>query len=228
MSVSVILPFQAGAPLRARALDFTRRWWAEHHPDWQVGVGEQPEGELWSKGVAVRIGLEQTDADVLVLADSDSIVANAADAVARIEAGAPWVVPHQMVHRLTNAATERVIETGELAMGPWERHPYVGCWGGGIVVISRAGYVEVGGFDPAFRLHGHEDLCFGWCATTLLGEPARLTAPLIHLYHERAPQGGQQRPPGIVGDYRRARRDPEAMAALVAPNRAALEALTRR
>lgn len=224
-SVDVIVPWlDSGCEHRRRALSFCVWWWRQHHPDWRVIVGELAEGP-WSKGDAVGGALTQSTADVLVIADGDSLVANAADAVRRIERGAPWVVPHERAHYLTETATARVVETGDLTLGPCARRPYESCRGGGVVVIPRDAYVEAGGFDPRFRGHGHEDMCFGWAAKLLVGEAERLNAPLVHLWHPPAKPGGRLREPGLIDRYRRARRDPDAMRTLTEPNRATLRGI---
>lgn len=221
-SVAVLVPWMdTGCEWRRRALSFSVWWWKMRHPDWEVIVGEQTSG-VWSKGEAVAAGLARTRADVLVIPDADSLVSNAADAVRRIERGAPWVVPHGAVYRLNEKATREVLASGELRLGPLARSTYQGCRGGGVVVIPREGYIGVGGFDPRFRGHGWEDECFGWAADLLLGEATRLRAPLVHLWHPPAAPGGRARERGVIDQYRHARRERSAMRAVVAPNAATL------
>lgn len=111
----------------------TARYAAEF-PDWQVCVGSYEE-PVWVKAKAIERALEQTDSDILILADADVWTDGIGEAVDAVRAGEPYAIPHHRVWRLTEEATENV-----LAGRPDDRTvqiPYPGVAGGGIMVTTR-------------------------------------------------------------------------------------------
>jgi hypothetical protein len=123
MATAVLIPYRAGCEHRARALDHVTGLYAEHYPDWPVILGHCDEGP-WVKALAIWDALSRTDADVLVVADADVWSERIADAVAAVEQGARWAIPHWLVKRLAEDGSE-------------QERPYPGIEGGGIVVLPR-------------------------------------------------------------------------------------------
>ena len=119
---------------------------------------------------------------MLVVADADCLT-DIGPAVEAVEAGASWAVPHLMVHRLDQAATEAVYAGADpsATTGRTQR-PYKGFAGGGVVAISRVVYGQVP-LDPRFEGWGGEDSSWAMALTTLAGPPVRFDADLFHLYH---------------------------------------------
>jgi N-terminal domain of galactosyltransferase len=176
----------------------------------------------WSKGQALADAATRAAHGVLVLADADSIVPadTLTDAVARVAAGAPWVMPHRKVYRLSEAHTARVYAGAAPEPRDTCRAPYAGVTGGGITVLSRATWDTVGGIDPRFVGWGGEDIAFGWALETLCGPGVHLAAPLFHLWHTQEFQGqhrrGSPESEALAGRYRDARGRPDKMRALIA------------
>lgn len=179
MTVSVLIPFSSDEPWRIKARDHVAGWYAGH--DWEVveGACEPP----WRKAVAVAHAARCSTGDVLVVADADCLCLGVAPAVDTIVGGAAWAVPHLMVHRLDQAATEAVYAGADPAAttGRTQR-PYKGFAGGGIVVIRRD-VLEAVPLDPRFEGWGGEDSSWAMALTTLVGPPVRLKADLFHLWH---------------------------------------------
>lgn len=216
MTVSVIVPYRSGCEWRARAWDYVRRRYQQHHPEWDLIEGSC-EGE-WSKGAAVADALGHTDSSVLVLADADSYTdpATMRQAVDRVhETG--WVVPHFKVFRLGIHGTNRVYRGDPVHFGHTIRAAYVGLPGGGITVITRDAYEAVGGIDPRFLGWGGEDISFGWALDALIGPPLRLEGDLWHLWHPHpAPRlRGSPESEALVARYTAARGEPLQMQALI-------------
>lgn len=221
LEVAVVIPFDpAGDEARARAFEFVRGHYAARHPTWRIVAGAGDSGEVWSKGAAVAGLLEQTSAELLVIADADSFIADhatLAEAVHLVAVrNATWVVPHVKVHRLTEAATLEVYAGRRPRLGKTVRPPYVGLIGGGILVIRRTDFLRAGGFDPRFLGWGGEDQSLGWALETLVGWPTRLEGTLVHLWHPHpAPDlRGSEASEALVAEYRAARGRPRLMAAL--------------
>jgi glycosyltransferase involved in cell wall biosynthesis len=185
MGASVVVPV-GGDEDEWRRL--ARTWvvdrYATLHPDWELieGCCARP----WSKGAALADGVNRATGDILVLADADSYVPvdTLERAVGIVEADPrKWVVPHGNVYRLKQDETLRVYDGAEAQRRQVVRPRYTGLPGGGIVVLSREVWDEVGGVDPRFQGWGGEDLTFGWVLCVLVGWYERLGANLFHLWH---------------------------------------------
>lgn len=191
MNVSVVIPYRAAGDIdRIDALDFVVAYFQRNFPGYELVLGECPTEE-WSKGAAVNQGVARAHGEILVLNDADSIVRpeGIKEAVALIEGGKRWIVPHDHVLRLTEAATKIAYEK---PMAEWPRdmasrvvrYPYMGPAGGGINVMTREAFDTVNGMDPRFLGWGGEDICFAKALTTMGIHHWRLTGhPLWHLYH---------------------------------------------
>lgn len=166
---------------RRRALAWVRQQHAGH--TWPVIIGLHDQGS-WCKALAVADALSQTDADVLVICDADVWSDNLAPAVASVMDGAAWALPHRSVHRLTEAATTRLLDGEDWHHLDLAEAPYGGTIGGGITVIRRDLYDECP-LDPRFTGWGGEDECHGIAVRALYGAPWRPVAhsPLLHLWH---------------------------------------------
>jgi hypothetical protein len=216
VTVSVVVPWRSDHGPRAVVWAYVSAWWREHHPDWQLLVGEQPDGGPWCKAAAVAAALPSATGEVLVVADADVICDGVATAMGAITVppDAPaWAVPHRRVYRLTAAATTVVLaggpmpDPGTAAARAAGRRPepagveasYTGVAGGGIVVLPRDLYEAVP-LDPRFVGWGQEDESWAWALTVLAGKPWRGTADLWHLWHPPVPIGDGGRMTRAVGN----------------------------
>lgn len=223
----LVTPYRFTARGRNTAAGFMEAWYGEQH-NLRTFYGDC-EGE-WSKGAALDAALQNANplATGLIIADADVLVAPAAlaRACAEVEHGAPWAMPHSMVHRLSRASTMRIY-AGRVVMPPeqggiaLERPPHHAPVGGGIVVVPRAHYELVRGIDPRFIGWGGEDISFGRALDTLCGPGFRGDAPMWHLWHEpdptrlrggRALRGNEE----LAAQYLAAWGDPDAMRAVLA------------
>lgn len=227
MSTGVVVPLLLTDTYRQRAWDHVQARMTQD--GWPILEGQYP-GDVWCKAVAVEVALQRyapAPDDVLVIMDADVVLDLQAvrGAVDAVESGtAEWAIPHTYVHRLTDRATTRYLQTGELPEHPeLTRWPYVGVEGGGAVVLRRRTYEAVP-LDAGFLGWGEEDVCWGIALRTLYGEPWRDGAALIHLWHPHAVGERIARSPRWESDtlrrrYMAARDDPARMAQLVAQAR---------
>lgn len=228
MRVQVIVPFRGGCPYRERAWGWVREHYTEGHPDWKVVEALAPEGE-WCKALAVNPAVEASGADIIVQGDADCWTDGLGDAVAAVEAGAGWSIPHLKVHRLSEMGTAAVLDEGkdwrEIVGGPhlkgdryYDQRPYPGVFGGGFVVASRGVLREVS-VDPRFLGWGNEDESHAMALTALFGKPWRGTADLVHCWHPPADRltrrRGSRESWALRQRYSAARRDPDAIRALL-------------
>lgn len=178
--VRVVVPWaDPGCPYRRRAWQFLSRQY--RHPIVEAPAPAVP----WVKADAVNPAVAATRADIVVVADADVWPTGLARAIQAVEGGAPWVVPHRGVFRLTEGATRTYIDRrGLVEVGalPLDRPAYLGMVGGGAIVARRDVLVDVP-LDRRFVGWGQEDESWGAALETLHGPPVRIKRPLVHLWH---------------------------------------------
>ena len=183
MSVEVIVPWRGGCPHRDRALAWVLGRWLDLGFD--ATVAEAGDGP-WCKAAAVNPAVERSSADVVVVADADAWCTAVGAALDAVEGGAPWAIPHRLVWRLDEAASDEVIsgalDLGRLWMAHTEEVPYTGVAAGGLLVAGRDVLLDVP-LDARFVGWGGEDHAWGYALSTLYGQPWRGRAPLWHLWH---------------------------------------------
>jgi hypothetical protein len=232
MTVAVLIPWQAGCPHRAAALDWTLTRLEHAHPDWTVhlGDGATPDGFSRTRGL-LHAAAQAPDADRYVCMDGD---VGGADLLAAFEAmeRTGWAIPHRLIHRLSRAATRQLLDTPELDWktlplsddNPQDARPYVGHAAGTLVVLSRTAF-ELAPPDPRFVGWGSEDDAWAIALRTLVGQPWRGTDDLVHLWHPPQPREtrivGNRANLALKRRYMAARRNPAAMRVLLDETRVA-------
>lgn len=220
MNVSVLVPYRPDDPGRVAPWAYVRNHYREHHPDWQICVGNC-DGP-WSKGRAVDHAAQQADHGLLVIADADSFTEpDLLTALAnRVVTERSWAVAHHLVRRLDPADTERALTTGRLVTTNCSTRTRV-VPGGGITILTRQAYDTVGGIDPRFEGWGAEDISFGWALDCLTGPHLQGTGTLWHLWHPPVTIGRRMPPAAyeLNNRYRAVRHDPDGMRALIGEHR---------
>lgn len=218
--VSLLVPFDPDASIRARNWLWLRRRWETLHPNVEIVEGHHT-SPVWVKAEAVADAASRARGDVLIVADADVFTDQAAieEALALVT-HERWVVPHTRVCRLSEVATANYLADSDLDLMslPIEpgRRPYTGLAGGGIVVLTRDAYQRCP-MDDRFQGWGEEDFSWGWALDTLIGPHLRLPADLWHLWHPRQPNHRCPAPASkaLSERYRNARGAPRLMQALV-------------
>lgn len=216
MRVVVAVPYRPHPDLDP-LWDVLSDWWAEHHPAWPLTVADST-GD-WSRAEAVNTALDQAW-DVAVIADV--CVWQRPGALRRSVAATAEVggmaVPYEVCVRLNAEGTEVFLDAGGFGnfIG-WHtnrvedvRQPH-----GGLTVIDRATWNIVGGMDPRFRVWGGEDDAL-YLSAKALSKVRRRDGVLWQLHHPSMPRDPNQAPQLLAQRYRVARRDPDAIRALIA------------
>jgi len=215
--VAVVVPWRGGCSHREHAWEWVRAFYAERYSGWELIEARAPEGP-WCKAAAVNPEVEATAVEIVIIADADVWCDGIPEAVAAVDAGAPFAIPHLKVHRLTKEGTEAVLAGGSWRGQSLVQPPYEGFEGGGIVV-SRREVLERVPLDCRFVNWGQEDECHAMALRTLVGVPWRGKAPLVHLWHPPQPRASRRRGSKESWELRRryvaARKDPIAMAELL-------------
>lgn len=176
---SVLVPFWPSDPHRVNAWRWVRTQYESL--GWQVVEGT---ATPWSKAAAIADALDRADHDTLIIADADCWVPNVAEAVTQLDRH-PWVIPHDLVLRLTQTATADLLAGGlrQPSASDLDNPPYHGTRGGGVVAIHRDTYRDIP-MDPRFGDRwGGDDHAWGIALHKLAGRPWIGQADLLHLWH---------------------------------------------
>lgn len=222
MTTSILVPYRAGEEWRDRAWAYNRARWEQMDVEVVVadpGPGRHP-GEF-NHPAAINDAARRSSGVVLVVADADTAFHPGwvAAAAAMVRAGVPWVLPRHYV-KVDRASTERILAGGSL-------DGYTADWVGdgiswsGLVVVPRAGFEAVGGYDERWAWWGADDVAFAMSMLTLWGPVERLEGEAIHLWHptpidETYGHDHFQESRRLMERYVAAEGDPVAMRALIA------------
>lgn len=142
---------------------------------------------MWCKAAAVADALGRVTAEVYAIVDADVWCDRVVDAIAAVTSGTVDVaVPHTLVRRLSETATETLRATGVFD-GPLDQAPYRGVFGGGMTVVTAEVYDRVP-LDHRFVGWGQEDEAWGVALTALAGRATRFDGMLWHLWHPPQPR----------------------------------------
>lgn len=216
--ITALIPWRPGCPHRERALA-----WVRSQLPWESRLAEDLAPETgWSKGAAIAAAANACDpGTILIVHDADVWTDGIHNAVAAVQDGATWAVPHRGVFRLTEAATSAAVTNRPTNVHDLElaERPYLGIIGGGIVVIPRELLLACP-IDPRFIGWGGEDEAWGLALRTMLGPPVRIKQPLTHLWHPPQPRVSRRRGSDantrLLRRYVNAADNPDAMARLLA------------
>lgn len=113
---------------------------------------------------------------------ADFVMVDTASILRAVESDHHYVFGFDQVSTLNGAATEIVHRHGPRSF-PRSPLPF-----GGINVVSRAMWDDVGGFDERFIGWGHEDRAFVHAVETLWGPRVRVPGHMLNLWHPKRRQ----------------------------------------
>lgn len=225
MRAVILIAWRPGGDDRRRQLwDWTRAFLEEI--GWPIVTADAP-GEVFSRARALNVAARAAGKwDVALIGDADTV--QDVDAAHRTLARTPevgLVIPWTHRIKLSQEGTLKLVRGGPGAVTYHDRDPRdtTAPWGGGAtLMVSRAAFQAVGGFDERFEGYGNEDLAFHAAVETLVvGAGAPHEAGLVwHLWHRPARMVGTKRaatrPNRELWDrYKAVRWNPEGMRALL-------------
>lgn len=179
MKFAVIIPWaDTGCMHRYRAFEFVRKRCQKLNPD-EVIIAEG-NSKAWNKGKVVNQAVMNTDADVLLILDADVCLNwKAVKRHIRLVKRGTIISPCRAIRRLNIEQTNNIL-TGGRVRGSTATDMVFHLVGGAFM-ITRADFIEVGGFDERYEGWGWEDtdlahrLIHKQCIT--------VECDAIHLYH---------------------------------------------
>lgn len=195
MTTVMVVPRRADGGRRDVLWRFVRDWWTEQVPDLKIVEGHHNEGPF-NRSAAINLAAGDAEPwDVLVVADAD-VVADPAQLTAAIDRARET---GRCTLAYTHYAALRQPMTDQALAG------YDGDWSRGVqlkmtshasslVVVPRALWEQVHGFDERFVGWGHEDLAFIDTCRVLGGGIERVPGTVWHLWHEESPERNPRSP----------------------------------
>jgi hypothetical protein len=158
----------------------------------------------FNRAAAINQASRATGWDVAVIADADTYLdPKGVIRAVRAAQAHRLVVTHHVWRNVTEKATVAMLAAGTLDFAPicdQARHGSSAV--SGIIVVTRALWEMVEGFDEGFTSYGLEDLAFARACELATGEILREAGTALHLNHPRSRR--------VVGDglgrYRRYQR----------------------
>lgn len=203
MSLDVLIPWGGDIddPWRTRAFWWVRNRYRTLLPEATIIVGTSAQTPF-NRSEARNNAFRASDADILLVADADTVVQPDAirGAVRLIGNGAPWVIPYREqagYYSLSRNATTRILDLDPGSDIPepsdpddWE-HKHASpadplpSWAG-LLVLPRKAWEAVGGYDEAFLGWGYEDVAFRAALDRRVGPHRRVqNSYALHLWHAR-------------------------------------------
>ena len=217
----MIVPWKPGCPYREASWRHIQQWFKDNAPDsWQI-IEAQYDGHPFNKAQAVRDGFAKSFGKIIIVHDSDLFCEGLFEAVERVKGRNQWAIPHTLVYRFTEDASQQILDGTNWHEVKDQTHekPYKGVIGGGIVVLKRELFERCPP-DVRFVGWGGEDEAWGYALQLVSNQAAaRGRHPIIHLWHP--PQERMTRAYGsleskqLIDRYRSAARRRQAMINLV-------------
>lgn len=220
--ISILIPFRADYGHRDRLADWNVRRWKALLPDAEIIFGAD-DSEVFNRGRARNLAFMESSGDPVIFADADTAAQrdDVLEAIHLVQHGAPWVLPYTVYYNTCESDTELLLaqDPGVHLQEPteWEHRLLTAV--SGVIVMSRAAFWAVNGYDEDFAGWGWEDNSFCHAMDTLVGPHERLPGYVLHLWHPIAPDGAFNSPTieqnrALFRKYEVARGSPKRMAAL--------------
>lgn len=178
MDTTIIIPFYGDDEWREKVMWWVHAYYLAQGFEVEIGVSSRR-----SKAEAVNNGVSFATGDKLAIIDADTVIT--AKQLSQGLLQGEWVVPYNRCLNLTQEATEGLLDYEDLPFDllPIEGERHKHNYAGGVNIISRRLFDEVGGFDPRYEGWGGEDESFGRAVDTMFQPAVFVPGDVYHLWH---------------------------------------------
>ncbi len=192
LNVSILMPYAYADDARARSFQWNVRRWNLMLPKAEL-VLDAPDlvgdPQHFNRPQAINRAAMRAHGDVFLVADADTTIEPVTlRAVLEVVESGCWTLPKRYV-RLSQTTSNRWLVNMPHAGPPanWEmdldqEYPFPNS---GVVVMPRAAFDAVGGYDERFKNWGGDDDAMRAAMETLWAPPTRIGIA-YHLWHPRA------------------------------------------
>ena len=187
--VAVLVPRRPDGGRRDELWAFCEAWWRSEHPDLEIIEGHHTQGRF-NRSAALNSAAARTDADILIAADGDVIVppTHLEEAIKIAAETGRAVLPygHGGYTPLNATMTDKVLAGYD---GRWDTPQGVSRGDASpnhvssCVVVPRALWERVGGYDERVSGWGPEDRLFHLTLRVLGGGVGHVPGQVFHLHH---------------------------------------------
>lgn len=185
--VSVLIPWRPLVEARERLRLWVEQRWHLFAPDAEICYGQGPEYGPFNRSAALNEAFQKSSGSVVIVADADTSFDydSVSVAIEVAEAASRWVLPYDVYYNLLPLETSVM-----LTQPPSSKFREPAKWQhrltdsvSGVVVVPRAAFEAVGGFDERFRNWGGEDRAFAASLDVLWSPMYRVPGAVMHLWH---------------------------------------------
>ena len=200
--ISLLVPFRTDNGRREQTWNWLQRYWYHELPGAEIVIGTDTH-PAFSKTSAVNDAASRATGDIFVILDADcyipgDVILSCANTIreSRIANQHLWYMPYRSFYRLTDAASQVVINSDptlpprffaaspSLAATQNQVGSVNGHWFGALIqLMPREAFESTGGMDTRFHGWGGEDVAFMHAVDTIYGKHKTTNNGVIHLWH---------------------------------------------
>jgi glycosyltransferase involved in cell wall biosynthesis len=184
--ISALIPYKPDNGRRDLIWNLVRRRYEQLLPQVELCLGSD-DHELFCRAKAINAAAQKATGDILMLVDIDLIFEpELIDRILATVYSEPWVIPFTNAFRLTQSATDRLLENGLPETIAVDRRAIESDQvidGAYLNVMTRSCFETVGGLDERFVGYGFEDIALAFALDTLCGPHYRTAGNIYHLWH---------------------------------------------
>lgn len=185
-NLSVLVPFKGDNGHRDRVWAWVKKRYELLMPETEICIGSY-EQTPFSRSAAINAAAKIASRDIFLISDAD-IIFDPGDLIECIKLLSyyAWVIPYSECHMLTEQRTNLLLQEDcriEMNKTNHEIENIKNSSYGGICIVPRLYFENIGGFDEKFKDWGGEDDAFQLAMDTMCGPHHRINTRVWHLWH---------------------------------------------
>jgi len=215
--ISILIPYGPDGGHRDRSFEYTLARWEHYYPHAQICIGTPDlvgDPGRFNRPQAINRAAQEATGDIYVIADADTTFSPG------FTVRPEWTLP-ALYHKMTQEASETILSKPVDDLFISGATEWTGFSWSGLLVLPRAAFELVGGFDERFTGWGHDDIAFGVAVDTLYKPHVRGQYSCLHLWHPEPFMHNYGQPNNEVQrllavEYTKAAGDPDRMREVMA------------